>query len=215
MRLGDSLSSRDTNPVVQHTFLTSPAFRAGTAWDRNPTTQSHWRSLAETGLFQPLFSQLPLCPRLAPFPCTVNRLLLKSCSALQGFQIQNLLDTCKSLFLPPRTLPRPLEWDIVVPFWRLLYTEIHRTGKQRSYYSTEPCSCKCGRRGETRGSTEGDDRGAGSSVMKAINRKDSSKMGNIFFKKSQVGWEMKEKRKQVWNGEQRRQKAVGADGAAG
>ena len=41
-----------------------------------------------------------------------------------------------------------------------------------------------GEEGEHRGRQDG---GAGSSVMKAINRKDSSKMENIYFKKSQVG----------------------------
>lgn len=35
-----------------------------------------------------------------------------------------------------------------------------------------------GEKGENRGRQ---DRGVGSSVMKAINRKDSSKMGNIYF----------------------------------
>lgn len=40
-----------------------------------------------------------------------------------------------------------------------------------------------GEKGENQGRQDG---GVGSSVMKAINRKDSSKMGNIYLKKSQV-----------------------------
>lgn len=60
-----------------HTFLSiNPASRAGPARAGNPAMQSHWRDLGKTGPFPPLLTTPPLCPRLVPFPCTVNRLLL-------------------------------------------------------------------------------------------------------------------------------------------
>jgi len=160
MRLGNSLSSRDTHPILQYvpsSLSAQPSEQALPELGILPckVTEGTW---VKQALFL-LSLNFPSAPQLAPFLCSVNRLLLKSYSALWGFQIQNLLDTCKSLFLPPRAFPHPLELDIVVPFWRLLYMETHQTRKQRSYYLTEPCSWECGRQGERRGSTKGDSSG--------------------------------------------------------
>lgn len=157
LRLGNGISSRNTSHIEQHIF--SPPLTHPLEWVppelgilQCKVIEGTWVKQVISHLFSiHLLCASGLCPSLY---CKQIASLVPFCSS--GISNPESAWHVQEPFLPPGALPRPLELDIVVPFWKLLYTETHWTGKQRSYYLTEPCSWECGRWGEKRGRIKGD-----------------------------------------------------------